>query len=452
MRVTISVRSWGIEMCKLCEIADRFGKNESGATAILFGLCCIFLFGIVGLSIDTSRYYNYTSRLQSALDAAALSGARLLPDESASNTDIQTLVVANFMAAMENSGVKADKLSPPTVLVDRVANSVAVQGRASLPVMFSAVLGGSNSTEIVRTSRVVYDMKEIELSLVLDITGSMNSQNKLNDMKTAAKDIVDELFSGSLSENSVRIALAPYSASVNAGSLAGTVSDMTSATSCSWNHYRWSCYDSAGTVLDTCVIERRGFNAGTDAAPVGLDKLPRVPSLPYGNYTCPSSTVLPLKGKSQKDMVKASIDSYSASGATAGHIGSAWGWYLISPEWASVLPDGSKPEPYSNGVDKSVIIMTDGEFNTSYLTGGETANATQIDESYTQFDTLCDGMKAKGITVYTVGFDLSSTRALSELEKCASTPENFFDAKTGAQLKKAFKDIARKLNTLRVAS
>lgn len=162
--------------------------------------------------------------------------------------------------------------------------------------------------------------------------------------------------------------------------------------------------------------------------------------------------MLGLQGKSQKDVVNSTIDSYTASGATAGHIGSAWGWYLLSPEWSSVLGSSAPANYDDDEVEKHMIIMSDGEFNTSYLSGGATDPATQSNESYAQFKALCNGIKGKGITVYTVGFDLTSPRALSELESCASSPENFFDAKTGAQLKQSFETIAKKLNTLRLAS
>ena len=158
-------------------------------------------------------------------------------------------------------------------------------------------------------------------------------------------------------------------------------------------------------------------------------------------------------GKSQVATIKGTIDGYVAAGATAGHIGTAWGWYLISPEWASVLPSASAPKPYDDkSVMKAMIIMTDGLFNTSYLTGGNTPLATQMDESYQQFDALCANIKAKQITIFTVGFDLSDPRALGELQNCASGGANFFDAKTGADLKKAFGEIASRLTTMRVSS
>lgn len=433
-------------------IASQFGRDNNGSISILFGVSCIVLFGIIGLAVDTSRYYNYSSRLQVALDAAALAGARLLPDEALSDSDITDVIVSNFAASMSITGVRAKALKPPTVKIDRNSNSIEVTSAAQLGAILAPIVGADGDVDMERTSKVVFDTKKVELAMVLDITGSMGANNKLAEMKAAAKDVVDELYNSSVSENGVRIALAPYSASVNAGALAPKVANLSQSTSCDWSNHRWRCRDGSGANQDTCVIERQGPDAATDAAPIGSNKLPNVTTLPYGNYVCPGATVLGLQGRGQRDEVKASIDSYAASGATAGHIGSAWGWYLLSPEWASVLNDNAPADYDDKDVNKHVIIMSDGEFNTSYLSGGNTPPGTQSDESYGQFRALCDGMKAKGITVYTVGFDLNNDRALSEMQSCASGQSNFFDAKTGAQLKQSFHAIAKKLNTLRVAS
>jgi len=392
------------------------------------------------------------SRMQAALDAAALAGAKLLPDETVDDAMLMEIVTANFMASMAEVGVKANALQQPTVKIDRSNNTVEVIGAAQLPATLTPIVSAPDKVDLNLTSRVVFDVKRVELAMVLDITGSMAWNNKLADMKVAAKDVIDELYNTSLTEDGIRIALAPYSASVNAGDLAAVVTSAPATTSCQRYGYQWRCTNQAGGEQDTCAIERQGSNAATDAAPVGADRLPNVPTKPYGNYVCPSATVLPLQTKSQRNTVKATIDSYEASGATAGHIGSAWGWYLLSPEWASVL-GASAPAPYSaKNVEKTMIIMSDGEFNTSYLSGGHTDAVTQSNESYNQFKALCDGIKGKHVTVFTVGFDLTNARALNELESCASSSSHFFDAKTGAQLKQAFKDIAKRLNTLRVAS
>ena len=440
-------------MSKLSNILARFGADTGGAVAVIFGVSVIVLFLVLGLAIDSARLYNNASKIQNAMDAAALSGAKLFDDDTASDGDITNRAKDHFnsyVAAEKITGAEVENL---TFTPNRTEKSVYATAHVTLPTSFGKIGNVMPEFSFNPNSTVVYKMNKIELAMVLDITGSMNANNKLPDMKVAAKDVIDGLLQASPSENSVRIAIAPFSASVNAGSLAAAVSASPSVTTCSqtWND-NYTCKDVAGADIDTCVIERTNTNAATDAAPVGADILPAVPSTPYGKYTCPPSIVIPLQGRSQIAMLETKIDGYAATGSTAGHIGAAWGWYLISPNWTGVLPSASAPEPYSNpDVKKNVIFMTDGLFNTSYLNGPSTADATQVNESYAQFDALCGGMKAKGITVYTVGFDLSDPSALSELQNCASSSTDFYNAQGGLALKAAFHDIASKLNTLRVS-
>ena len=430
----------------------NFVSDTSGSVAVIFAASVLVLLATAGLAIDTARFYDLSAKMQSSLDAAVLAGAKLLEDENSSASDIQTMAQTHFTQAMTSLGIKPKALTQLAVTVDRATDTVSATVSASVPTLFGSLLNLPRLTQIDQTSKVVYAMTPLELSMVLDITGSMNTNNKIADMKVAAKDVIDTLFQGALSDSSVRIAIAPYSASVNAGSLAASIS-AAPPTSIICDMRGSNCHDVAGVDVDTCVIERTGVNAATDAAPSGSDRLPNVPAIPYGNYVCPPSTVIPLTGKSDVGLLKSIIDGYAAAGATAGHIGTAWGWYMLSPEWAGVLPAASAPKPYSDKtVMKAMIIMTDGLFNTSYLTGGNTPVATQMDESYQQFDTLCANIKAKEITVFTVGFDLSDPRALGELQNCASGAANFFDAKTGADLKKAFGEIAARLTTMRISS
>ena len=438
-------------MSKIVKSSRSFATDERGTVAVIFGLSIAFLLMIAGLAIDTARFHDVSSRMQAALDASTLAGAKLLADENSTIADIENMAQAHFDAAMQTIGVKTTSMSHLTVSVDRNTSSVSTSVAATLPSLFGKIANVAPLTIINQTSKVIYAMTPIELSMVLDITGSMNNNNKIADMKSAAKDVIDTLFKDALSDNSVRIAVAPYSASVNAGALAAAASAAPpSVIVC--NAKGKNCQDAGGVDVDSCVIERTGINAATDAGPFGADKLPNVPVTPYGNYTCPPSTVIPLTGKSEVATLKSTIDGYVAGGSTAGHIGTAWGWYLISPDWAGVLPPASAPKPYGDKtVMKSMIIMTDGLFNTSYINGGSTSAAQQMTESYAQFDALCAGIKAKDITVYTVGFDLSDPTALGELQNCASGANNFFDAKTGADLKKAFKEIADRLTTMRVA-
>jgi len=62
----------------------------------------------------------------------------------------------------------------------------------------------------------------------------------------------------------------------------------------------------------------------------------------------------------------------------------------------------------------------------------------------------CAAMKAQGITVYTVGFDLGGDQtAINTLTQCATDPTKFYNAANdGNQLQLAFTDIALKLSSL----
>lgn len=436
-------------MSALKSILARARRDDSGSVALIFALSCVVLMLLTGLAVDTARYQNLASRMQQALDGASLAAARLLSDPKMTNEDISERATAYFQAATQTFGVDPSAISPLNIMIDRTDSSIEVLGKVEVPALFGSFANLPALRVINQKSKVVFDMTAVELAMVLDITGSMNTGNKLNDLKVAAKDVVDTLFDGALNDTGVRIAIAPYSASVNAGELAAAVSSAGAAAACPSKPKKGDpCLDAGGLAMDTCVIERTGANAATDAAPLGANALPVMSSPPAGNYKCPPSTVLPLLDRTERDTLKNNIDAYLATGSTAGHIGTAWGWYLLSPSWASVLPPESAPKAYGDKhVQKNMIIMTDGEFNTSY-----TGAADQTADSYAYFDNLCAGAKAAGITIYTVGFNLNVAEALSHLESCASSPAQFYDAKTGAQLKDAFKDIANKLGNLRVAS
>ena len=173
---------------------------------------------------------------------------------------------------------------------------------------------------------------------------------------------------------------------------------------------------------------------------------------------------------SNKDALKTVINGFAANGNTAGHLGTAWAWYLLSPNWASVYASGSKPQSYAmltqtgeKGqplLKKVAVLMTDGEYNyqycnsttpntagatiPDYATGSSGANCNSPNGTSTvQSRSMCTAMKAAGITVYTVGFGLGSAGAAVEtLRGCASEPHMFYNTTTGDELRNAFRHIA----------
>jgi hypothetical protein len=161
---------------------------------------------------------------------------------------------------------------------------------------------------------------------------------------------------------------------------------------------------------------------------------------------------------SDKSSLLAKVDKLSAAGGTAGHLGTAWVWYALSPNWSSIWPFASAPAAYGSAdLQKIAILMTDGEYNTQYDSNGvgvdynaypscpDAANGC----STAQTRALCSAMKAKGIVVYTIGFQLGGNQtAIDTLNQCATEAGKVYTADDGDQLKQAFRDIAIKLTSL----
>ncbi len=401
-----------------------FSKNEDGNVAILFGICVIVFMMLIGVAVDTGRAYYASSKTLAALDTAALATAKAMKEEGLSDSELQLIAEQYFQANSHEAAHKGVDFGELKVTVDRDKGSVNVEITGSVEASFARIM---NVKEIPfsKSSSAIYNIKDIELAMMLDVTGSMRG-SKLNDLQLAAKDLVNILIQDHSSANKTRIGLAPYSAAVNAGSYASAVSD--------------------GVSQDGCVFERDGFNAYTDAVPVPGHFLsamenPRTPS--NTQYGCPESEVVPLTN--DKNLLTRTLDSYRAGGWTAGHLGTAWAWYLVSPEWASIWPVESRPVAYGNKKTiKAVILMTDGAYNTSYKNGPVNRKST------TQARIICDNMKDEGLVVYSIAFQAPAS-AKETLQYCALSGKHYFDAENGVQLREAFRDIAIRLTRLRIS-
>jgi Flp pilus assembly protein TadG len=210
--------------------------------------------------------------------------------------------------------------------------------------------------------------------------------------------------------------------------------------------------------ISTCVSERIGPNAYTGVSPATA-WVGRV-------YTssanpCPSATVTPMTD--DKPALRAQINALATNGSTAGQIGIAWGWYMLSPNFGSLWPAESRPKPYgAPNLKKIAVLMTDGEFNTPYCNGVNAANgytgADRINcnatngNPFDQARSLCTAMKNAGVTIYTVGFGLKNgSQASNVMRDCASGSGNAFNAQNGTELRAAFRSIATAISLLRLS-
>jgi Flp pilus assembly protein TadG len=430
-------------------LIERARHDQRGTVAIIFGFSIFALCGFIGLAVDGARAYSIASRTQSILDAASLAAAKMLDVAGATDVEVKARATAFYAANLESQRDGLATFENLEVTPMRGSQTVAVKVDVVVPTYFAVVVG-MPEFRFKRESLVVYRTRGVELAMVLDVTGSMDKETaagsgirKIDAMIKASKGAVTKLLdntAGSINTN--RVALAPFSASVNVGT------------------YRKKVSEGPSYAGDNCVVERPGSSATSDDPISGASRARVMHSPGWGQsgaspdarYSCPVASIQPLTNDAA--LLHGQISAYTPGGGTAGHIGMAWGWNLVSPNFDSIFNGSSTPAAYTDITTiKSVVIMTDGLFNTAYKSGDVTPAAPQITESNADFVSLCTNMKAAGVIVYTVGFGLAGEDPIAKqsLLACASKPENFFDATTDADLDLAFDTIAEQLTALRVS-
>ena len=185
-------------------------------------------------------------------------------------------------------------------------------------------------------------------------------------------------------------------------------------------------------------------------------------------------------------------------GGTASSTGLAWGWRFLSPNWRGLwnheLVSGQVKLPLNyrtDLMDKVIVLMTDGinefydapvrnasgndqdmdPFHSDYTAYkrlndlrpdfNTTNQATAVGIVNTKTTTMCTALKAQGVIIYTVTFQLGNSTAENNartlFRNCASKPDYYFDAEstvpgaTQVNLSTAFRTIGDSLANLRIS-
>lgn len=438
----------------------RFTEETAGDVAIIFGLMAMAMFMFIGAAVDIGRWLNARDQTIAAVDAAVLAGGRTL--QSATNpATAQADAIA--MAKRYYDQTVANRLSLKSDTIQFVVGdngtSVTITGNGEIRTPFMA-LAGISELQLLQSSGFEHSKAmlavggnaemNLEISMMLDVSGSMGEGTKLQEMKDAAKDLVNIVVWADQGSYTSKVAIVPFSGDVRPP--AGLWSLVTDPT---WPDSRPNPNGDRKANAwpkTSCVAERSGTDSHMDTlATLGTYVMRTYTS--SGNCSTPlSGSVMPMSN--DKTALTNKINGLTLGGGTAGHIGTAWAYYMISPKWASILPLASKPVAYTAPKNKKIaILMTDGEYNYTYGNTGIATNSgggnANSNSSAGQALAICNQMKTDNIEVYTVGFDLQANQtALNMLKNCASDASKAYSAADGDQLKAAFRDIALKISTL----
>ena len=342
---------------RLVRRLNQFHRDEKGAM-IIFGLICFIAMLVgAGMAVDFMRYENQRTRMQNTLDRALLASAALTQP-----LDAQDVVYDYF----NKSGLKDYTLN---VTVDQGLNFRTVSATASAQVnsLFLNIVGIDT---LMATARGTAEerIQNVEVSLILDVSGSMGSYSRIDNLKVAAQEFVQSMLESS-DAGKVSISIIPYNATVNVGQRLiqeYTVSDEHTYSNC----IRFPDSDFRSTSISTVdELERLGhFNYSSSSSTSPIDN-------PWCG-TGESRAILPFS-TSEADL-DARIQSLYASGNTAADLGMKWGVALLDPGTQGVVTNliatndidaelSGRPVAYNNGDTlKIIVLMTDGENTTQY--------------------------------------------------------------------------------------
>lgn len=416
-------------------------RNTAAATAVAFAMVIPVTITAAGLAIDMSGAYMVKQRLTHALDAAALAAAA-----SANSGGDLTAKVTNFFQLNyppEKIGATYD------LKVTQNGDDITVSARADYDTIIGNLVG-IDVIAVTADTTVTRELLGLEVALVLDVTGSMTTNNNIGALKTAATNFLNILCRGTTCSSLVKIGIVPFANTVNVGpyGLGKNPSGTTYDTAFVSNPNNLTFNQSKSSNWWGCILERSSPQDTQNGNSTWRWNMYWDTSQSNRNTGCNKSYIQPLT--SGKSLIQSKIDSLSASGNTLSNVGLVWGYRLLSPE-----------APFREGVawtetttKKVAILMTDGDNNigNAYSAYGPWTTLRLTDDNLdAKLSTTCQNMKDDGITIYTIIFTSGiSTSTKNRFKACASDPAKYYYAPTQANLTSTFEQIARELANIHI--
>lgn len=453
------------------------------------------------------------------------SSASVATTESRLAAVAQSVLVANLninSAAATVTPVQV-KYTPPVGFT--VPDKIELSASASVNTTFLKTLGLKPVTVVASSATQPPQGAPVELALALDVTGSMSAspsgggESKLATLKTAARSLVSQVMSGG--NPNVKVGIVPYTSYVNVG-VQNPIPDWMITMdkdlgSCAkWSDWQYpnglckppvyydckidgvmvtngcSSQDCSNKGTRTCiepVVVRLSGNTGcvgprgaynNNPALMGANKTTdiyldnlrdiNIVKFPTAAAACNPAQVLDLT--TSRTAVQTAINNLTASGETHIPNGLTWAWNLLAPG-APYDNAKSLSQLKSIGGRKVIVLMTDGAnsttprfYDASYPPNGYGGNPGPWQSGTLAVDLirkLCNNIKADGIEIYTVLFDVQggdtfTTDTRTNVTNCAGTepgksdPRMAFSASDRDSLLKAFADIGNQLRLLKITN
>lgn len=359
----------------LAHRAARRFRSEDGNIASFSIILFTLMVMCGGLAVDLMRYEQVRTSLQQTLDRCTLAAAALaqgLDPEEVCRDYVDKAGLTQYLTGVE-------------VTEGLNFRQVEAFAMAQKPTFFAGLVG-INKFDIPGASSAEQRITDIEIAMVLDVSGSMAGA-KIANLKAAASEFVETVLVTDV-EDRTSVAIVPYNGQVNLGPL------LASKYNVSPQHNIVSdvnCIDLPPSVYNTNTMSRTlampqtGYVdsfTGTSTSHAWLAST--TTSNPNGATPIPTNMWCPQRPQNivrlpSNDIgtLQAQINALDAVGATSINAGMKWGMSLLNPAnrpmfaelvSAGAIPSyfGNRPFDYVEDGDRTattlkvIVLMTDG--------------------------------------------------------------------------------------------
>lgn len=437
--------------------AARFIRAERGNVAIMYALSLPVLLTFIGAAIDYTRAVNARSAMQAAVDATALMVSKEAANISAEN--LKDKAKAYFNALYNHSEVGNVEID--AVYTPNTGNGASVKVDVTGAVKTDFMKYAGYSMDIGASSTTKWGNSRYRVALALDNTGSMASASKMEELKKATKQLIEDFYKMANANEDIYISIVPFAKDVNIGPDKKDVTwlnwsewdsankvkvctkpEYTTKRKCDNNGGQWVSVTAPHSTWNGCVMDRTKDYDVSNVNPTNT--IPDSMPLPEQYGDCPVPLLGMTSVKQSKQTLIDKVDDMSPDGNTNQAIGLAWAWLTHATD--GPFPAPAKDANY-NYVD-AIILLTDG-MNTQ----------NRWENSHSPIDArqaiMCSNIKTTQIKLFAVQVATDGDSVSTMLKNCTSEPDNsnYFSYITQAsQMTVKFKNIFEELSRLRVAS
>ncbi len=400
-------------------------RDQRGNTAIIFGLALVPLLALGGGAVDFAQRARIRGELQSASDTAALAAARLVQSGQMEREGDWDVLKAKAEASARRLLMAAIRVlgsqGTPDLDIEVTENGVTITAHYDMKTSFLGVIGMNTLPAEVVAKVDLPDPIMIEISLVLDYSGSMNDNDKYIRMTAAARDFIEKV--GVDRGDRSKIGIVPFSEYVHATLPGGMI--------------RGTAAGDANAPMTTCLLNRDYPYSAGDSTPSTSISESRWPQVELSDPKCQGYADGNLAVRDLTDDFTALRDALSdmrPTGLTNIALASEMGFHMLAPN----RPFETARDFSEANLEKILILLTDGMQTVSAMGPGGDISTLAADETTAE---ACENAKAEGIRLFTIAYDINEVRIRDLLSGCASSPGSYFEPAGVAGIDEVFDEI-----------